>query len=72
MWNVIYGLPYSCDKTIPLKIKKLELYQSYLWSYNVTLFLSHQGVRKVKTVFSYSREGDLYRLEDLIVAFVTC
>ena len=33
-------------------------------SYDETLFLSYQKVQKKKIACSYSKEGDIYRLDD--------
>ena len=38
--------------------------QSHNLSYDETLFLSYRKVPKVKIASSYSKEGDIYRLED--------
>ena len=38
--------------------------QSHGLSYDETLFLSYQKVLKVKIVCSYSKEEDIYLLED--------
>ena len=45
-------------------MKELQTNQSYSFSYDETLFLSYQKIPKVKIACSYSKEGDLYCLED--------
>ena len=39
--------------------------QSHGLSYDETLFLSYQKVPKAKMACSYSKEGDLYSLEEI-------
>ena len=41
-----------------------KMNQSHGLSYDETLFLSYQKVPKVKIACYYSKEGDLYWLED--------
>ena len=48
-----------------LKLMKYsKMNQFYSLSYDETLFLSYQKVPKLKAACSYSKEGDLYWLED--------
>ena len=41
-----------------------KMNQAHALSYDETLFLSYHKVPKVKIVCSYSKEGNLYWLED--------
>ena len=41
-----------------------KMKQSYDLSFDESLFFSYQKVPKVKIVCSYSKDGDLYWLED--------
>ena len=43
-----------------------KINQSYGLSYDETLFLSYQKIPKVMIAFCYSKEDDLYCLEDSI------
>ena len=57
MWN-------SCETRFSESISYNKVNQSHGLSYDEILFLSYQKAPKVKIPCSYSKEGDLYWLED--------
>ena len=48
-------------------MNELQTDQSYSFSYDETSFLSYQKIPELKSGCSYSKEGDLYCLEDSLL-----